>query len=378
VLERTETQIEGLPVLAPTIDIVSIGAGGGSIARLDETGALRVGPDSAGARPGPACFGLGGTEPTVTDAHVILGWLDPETFLGSRMHLDAGAAGRAIDDRIGGPLHLPTHLTADGIVRIAEFAMANAISSMTVERGADPRDFALYAYGGGGGLFAAPVADELEIPIVVIPREPAAFSAWGMLGADIRFDAAATIVARLDADAIDRAVKEVDALRDRLLTEFEGRGTPRTTVRIGSFAELRFEGQEHTVGVPFDPEGGAEFVESLRARFVERHRRLYGHGDPKAAIEIVAVRGRATVPTEPPRWPTWTVTGNGEAEVRRPVYFRGAGGWLDTAVYVRDHLAAGRVVDGPAIIREWSSTAILPPGWTARTDDLGNLLLERS
>ena len=181
VQERTETEIAGLPVLAPTVDVTSIGAGGGSVAWIDELGALRVGPASAGARPGPACFGFGGEEPTVTDCHLLLGGLDPERFLGSRMQLDVGAAERAIAEKIAMPLAMPVGEAAEGVLRIVETSMANAIHSMTVERGIDPRGFTLYAYGGGGGLFAAATATELDIATIVVPRAPANFSAWGIL-----------------------------------------------------------------------------------------------------------------------------------------------------------------------------------------------------
>ena len=197
ILERTETKIARRPIVGPTIDIVSIGAGGGSIAWIDHRGALQVGPRSAGASPGPACFGLGGTEPTVTDCHLLLGRLDPANFLGARMLLDAAAAERAVET-IAGPLGLDIEQAALGTLAIAETNMTYAIRGITVERGLDPREFAMLSYGGGGGLFAAAVADELEIPTVVVPRAPANFSAWGILTSDYREDAALTRVLALD------------------------------------------------------------------------------------------------------------------------------------------------------------------------------------
>ena len=209
VQERTESEIAGLPVLAPTVDVASIGAGGGSIAWIDDLGGLRVGPVSAGARPGPACFGFGGVEPTVTDCHLVLGRLDPDRFLGSRMHLDLDAAEQAISERVATPLGMRIEDAAEGVLRIVETAMANAIHSMTVERGIDPRTFALYAYGGAGGLFAAATATELDIPTIVVPREPATFSAWGILGSEYREDVSTTRVLqsrrRSDAERCRRA-----------------------------------------------------------------------------------------------------------------------------------------------------------------------------
>ncbi len=197
ILERTETKIARRPIVGPTIDIVSIGAGGGSIAWIDHRGALQVGPRSAGASPGPACFGLGGTEPTVTDCHLLLGRLDATNFLGARMVLDPVAARRAVET-VAGPLGLDVEQAALGTLAIAETNMTYAIRGITVERGLDPREFAMLSYGGGGGLFAAAVADELEIPTVVVPRAPANFSAWGILTSDYREDAALTRVLALD------------------------------------------------------------------------------------------------------------------------------------------------------------------------------------
>lgn len=247
VQEGTETEIAGLPVLAPTVDVTSIGAGGGSIAWIDDLGALRVGPRSAGARPGPACFGFGGEEPTVTDCHLVLGRLDPERFLGSRMRLDVATAERAIADRVGTPLGLSLEGAAEGVLRIAETAMANAIHSMTVERGIDPRGFTLYAYGGGGGLFAAATAAELDIATIVIPREPATFSAWGILASEYREDASTTRVLRLDDEAMRSATAELGSLGTDVVERLTDLGFASDRVEVERRADLRFEGQEHTV-----------------------------------------------------------------------------------------------------------------------------------
>ena len=378
VQERTETEIAELPVLAPTIDVASIGAGGGSIAWIDELGALRVGPKSAGARPGPACFGFGGREPTVTDCHLLLGRLDPRRFLGSRMLLDVGAAERAVADGVATPLGMRVDEGAEGVLRIVETAMANAIHSMTVERGIDPRAFALYAYGGGGGLFAAATATELDIDTIVVPREPANFSAWGILASEYREDVSTTRVLRLDDDAMRSSVAELGSLGAVVVERLDDLGIPRDRVEVERRADLRFEGQEHTVTVDIDPAWGSGDAAALRAAFVARHRRLYGHGDLEAVVELVTVRCRGVVPAEEPRWPRWAVTSDAAPRSERPVFFRESGAAVPTAIYDRDSLAVNQPLVGPAIVEEWTSTTLVPPGWTVRTDTLGNLMLART
>ncbi len=378
VQERTETEIAGLPVLAPTVDVTSIGAGGGSIAWIDELGALRVGPGSAGARPGPACFGFGGEEPTVTDCHLLLGRLDPGRFLGSRMQLDAGAAERAVAEKVATPLGMPIEEAAEGVLRIVETSMANAIHSMTVERGIDPRGFTLYAYGGGGGLFAAATAAELDIGTIVVPREPANFSAWGILASEYREDVSTTRVLRLDDEAMRSSVAELGSLGAEVVERLKDLGFASDRVVVERRADLRFEGQEHTVTVDLDPDWGSGDVAALRAAFVARHRRLYGHGDQDAVVELVTVRCRGVVPADEPRWPRWAVTSDATPRAERPVFFREAGAPVPTAIYERDSLAVDQPVTGPAIVEEWTSTTLVPPGWTVRTEPLGNLVLMRT
>ena len=375
--ERTEMEIAGLPVLAPTVDVTSIGAGGGSVAWIDELGALRVGPRSAGARPGPACFGFGGDEPTVTDCHLVLGRLDPDRFLGSRMVLDVAAAVHAITEHVAGPLGLDLEEAADGILRIAETAMADAIHSVTVERGIDPRTFVLYAYGGGGGLFAASTAVELDIGTIVVPRSPATFSAWGILTSEHREDASTTRVAPLDGSAMPGVLAELGSLRLEVIERLAALGFSSDQVRAEPRADLRFEGQEHTVTVDVDPAWGTGDADALHDAFVTRHRQLYGHGDADALVELVTLRCRGVVPGEELPRPRWTVTTEIGPRSERPVLFREAGGAISTQVLDRDSLAVGQAVRGPAIIEEWSSTILVPPGWAAHTDQEGHLVLTR-
>jgi N-methylhydantoinase A len=374
VQERTETDVDGLPVLAPTVDVVSIGAGGGSIAWFDDTGALRVGPLSAGARPGPACFGFGGDEPTVTDCQLVLGRLDSERFLGSRMKLDSAAAERAVHERIASRLGMSTREAALGVLTIAENAMANAIHSMTVERGLDPRDFFLYAYGGGGGLFAAVTAGELGIGSVVTPRGPANFSAWGISASAHREDASTTRARRLDADAMEAALVELGSLHEEVIRRLEGLRSAGHEIRIESRIDVRFQGQEHTVTIEVEPDWGRGDTGALADRFVDRHRQLYGHGDRGAALELVTMRCRGTLPVPEPTWPEWPIRNPTQPRGERGVSF-GAEGPVPTSIYDRDRLAVDQQVKGPAVIEEWTSTTLVPPGWAARTDRLGNLVL---
>ncbi len=372
--ERNRTDVDGLPVIAPTVDVVSIGAGGGSIAWFDDTEALRVGPVSAGARPGPACFGLGGEEPTVTDCQVVLGHLDPERFLGSRMQLDVTAAERAVHDRIASKLGMSTREAARGVMTIAESTMANALHSMTVERGLDPRDFALYAYGGGGGLFAAATAAELGIGTSVIPRHPANFSAWGISAAGHREDASTTRVRSLNEGSLGVALAELESLREDLVQRLDEPGSTGHAILIERRADLRFDGQEHTVTVEVEPDWTGADVAALADRFVDRHRQLFGHGQRGASIQLVTVRRRAIVPAREPRWPERPTTAPAQARGVREVDL-GAGHPVQSSVFDREALAVDQRVRGPAVIEEWSSTTLVPPGWVARADETGNLLL---
>jgi N-methylhydantoinase A len=379
ILERTDTKVGGRPVVGAGIDIVSIGAGGGSIAWIDHRGAVKVGPQSAGAHPGPACFGHGGEEPTVTDCHLVLGRLDPANFLGARMQLDVGAAERAIEERIADRIGATREQAADGILAIAETNMTYAIRAITVERGLDPREFTLVAYGGGGGLFAAATAQELEVPTVVIPRHPANFSAWGILTSDYRDDAAHTRVRALREDALDGFVADLRELARRATTDLVEYGFDEQRLEYQYRTDARYAGQEHTITVPLDSDwvgDGSTLLAGLRDRFVGLHQQLYGHGEADAPIEVVTTRCRAIASVEHPRFGEWVVDEPGAPTGERPVYFRDAGEFLDTPVYDRSKLARDQRVEGPAIVEEWTSTIVVPPGWSARTDSLGNVILE--
>ncbi|PXY18103.1 hypothetical protein BAY59_34835 [Prauserella coralliicola] len=379
ILERSETAVAGRPILGPTIDIVSIGAGGGSIAWIDHRGVLQVGPRSAGAHPGPAAFGLGGAEPTVTDAHLLLGRLDPQRFLGSRMQLSLDAAAAAMRSRIAEPLGLSVEEAAAGTLAIAETSMTYAIRAVTVERGLDPRDFVMYSYGGGGGLFAAAVAGHCEVGKVVIPRAPANFSAWGILSSDYREDAVLTRVMALEESRRAEIVTILTSLAGQAADQVAQYGFTGDSLITTYQLDVRYAGQDATIPVPVEPgwlDSGAGLLSRVREGFVHAHRQLYGHGAMDADLELVHCRARVVGPVTAPDWPLWTNEVTAQPREIRKVYF--GQGPVDTAIYERDALAVGQSVPGPAVVEEWTTTTVVPPGWLLEVDELGNMIITRS
>jgi N-methylhydantoinase A len=380
VLERTETVVEGRPIMGPIIDIVSIGSGGGSIAWIDHRGALQVGPKSAGADPGPVAFGKGGTEPTVTDAHLLLGRLDPERFLGSRMRLDLEAASEAMRTHVADPLELTVEEAAAGALAIATTSMTYAIRGITVERGLDPREFVMYSYGGGGGLFAADVAEHSEVGRVIVPRAPANFSAWGILTSDYREDAVRTRVMTLDETTIEDVRDTLRELVDHAATAVRGYGFDDASLEESFHLDLRYAGQDSTVQVSVDADwlgDGEELLSRSRNAFVMAHRQLYGHGDMDAKLELVHCRAHVVGRVDAPVWPRWSIGEPARPREVRPVYFHQADGLAETAVFDREELAVGQQVSGPAIVEEWTTTTLVPPGWHLAVDELGNLVITR-
>ncbi len=381
ILETTQTEVGGRPIIGPIIDMVSIGAGGGSIAWIDDLGAVQVGPRSAGAFPGPAAFGFGGVEPTVTDCHLVLGRLDPENFLGARMKLSRELAEQALRARIAEPAGLGVDEAARGILEIAETNMTYAIRALTVERGLDPREFVVLSYGGGGGLFAAAVAEELDIGTVVIPRAPANFSAVGILISDYREDAAITHVQPLDASTCASIRAELKKVVEQAKEELFEFGFGGASLDLLHRADVRYEGQDDSLTVPLEPEWLDDdelLLTGLRERFVSLHRQFFGYGEVDAPLELVAARCRTIGRVPHPTFLEWPVTSPGGARSSRPVYFRTEGGFVDAPVFDRETLAVDQVVQGPAIIEEWTTTIVVPPGWSLQTERLGNLVLTRS
>lgn len=372
----SETYLEGFPVLMPIVNIHTIGAGGGSIAWL-EAGGLRVGPRSAGAEPGPACYGRGGSEPTVTDANVVLGRIDPANFLGGEMQLDAEAA-RQVMTGLSEALGLSVEALAEGIIDIVNAKMANAIRAITVERGIDPRQFALVAFGGAGPVHAVFLAKELSIPQVVVPFSPGTFSAWGMLHTNIRHDLVQSFyhpVTGVQADQLESIFNQIEAEgRDILRGERVG----EAAMQFVRTADMRYVGQEYFVNIPLPERVSPADYEALPERFHAAYLARYGHSNPEEAIEFVNLRVSA-IGKLPRRTLQAATTGGSrlvEPASRRQVVF-GREAW-DTGVFDRTGLVPGDCFAGPAIIEEASCTTVIPPGFDAAVDAYGNIIITRA
>jgi N-methylhydantoinase A len=352
------------------VDIHVIGAGGGSIA-WEEAGAVRVGPKSAGSVPGPACYGRGGTEPTVSDANLVLGRLDSSNFAGGSMTLDKDKARQAVG-ALGARFGFSTEAMAQGIIDIINAKMADAIRTITIRRGIDPRDFALVAYGGAGPAQAVALAQQLDIREVLIPVMPGAFSAWGMLQTDVRHDFKMTHYGFWDQiDASDLAEKFA-ALEGEGTRYLRTEGFGDAEMSFERFADFRYHGQEYVLTIPV--QAGAIDMAAVRAAFDEAYDRQYGHSSPEAQVEVANLRVAALGTLERPRIPDPAVLGRTAPRTRR-VYFDGAE--HDSAVVNRDEFAKGQIIQGPAIIEEATATTILPPDWCAEVITGGQLLLTR-
>jgi len=368
-----ESAIDRWPILAPMIEILSIGAGGGSIASVDAGGALRIGPESAGAEPGAVCYGRGGTEPTVTDANLVLGRLDPLRFLAGEMALDVAGAERALRERVAQPLGLDVPAAAEGIIRIASTTMAKAMRSILVERGHDPRDFTLMAFGGAGGLHAGVLMRELGIPRAVVPNNPGALSAIGMLATDVRHDHARTHVRAL-AETSPEELRAIFAELEReALATVADEGEAADAV-VSHSLDLRYLGQEYHLNLPVVPR--ALDFDDLARRLHEAHERTYGYATPEFPVQLAHLRVAVVSATTRPELPTYPRRDGGAAPVRtlRRVFFTDLGA-VETPVYDVDELRAGDVFAGPAIIEDPRSTVVVLPGQNASVDALRDIVL---
>ncbi len=380
-LEKGETTIGRRPVLQPTIDIVSIGAGGGSIAWIDGEEGLQVGPRSAEAHPGPACFGLGGEEPTVTDAQVVLGYLDPDFYLGSRMELDPAAARNAIESHIAGPLNMELSAAASGIIQLTNMNMTHAIRRITIERGHDPREFSLLCHGGGGGLFAGALMRELELQRAIIPVDPATFSAWGLLTAAYREDSVRTLVRSLDELAGGELADLLADLTGDALGKLRAGGIETEEARLHHYGDMRYSGQEHTVRVLILEEDLAEGdLVALRGRFDALHEQAYAHALPDHAVELVNLRALAELPTLSPRIGALSEReGPLEPKGLRQIWLASADSPLDCPldcpIYDRHRLGPGDRLPGPTIVEEWTSTTLVGSDQQLDVDAYGNLIV---
>jgi N-methylhydantoinase A len=379
----SQAEIAGLPIGVPMLDIHTVGAGGGSIARFDAAGALRIGPESAGADPGPICYGRG-TQPTVTDANLLLGRLQPQRFLGGDFTLDLERTGRLVAEWLKrcAPQFTPEQFAA-GVVRVVNSTMEKAIRVVSIERGYDPRDFTLVAFGGAGGLHACELAEALSIQRVMIPTLPGALSAFGILVSDVVKDYSRTVLWRV-ADKLpsERLEPEFAALRRRAEADFRLEDW-RGTVTHQRSADVRYHGQGYELSIPY--------TRNLIRDFRREHQRRYGYSYPARDVELVTLRLRSLIASPQARIATDTTTTHGATAAparpgrsrlgaalhpRVPVIF--AGKKITATVHSRDSLKIGNEYRGPAIVTEYSATTVLPPGTHFWRDKRGGLLIERS
>ena len=381
-VEVTQGQIEGRTVYAPMVDVEAVSAGGGTIARVDAGGLLRVGPDSAGSDPGPACYGRGGKDATITDADMALGYLDPDYFLGGAMSLDPAAAERALMDGVGRPLGSRSPQEAAwGIVKVIEVKMADRILALASEKGISLREFSLVAGGGAGPLRSAGVAEELGIGRIIVPPRPGAFSALGLLCSDVVHDYVWTSVSELESTPVGELNRQFARLEQQALADVEEEGLPTRRARLKREADVRYVGQGFELRVPVRKGTLADGAKrEIRRRFEARHQRLYGHSAPNEAVEIVSFRVRTVVPT--PKMQTGRAAA--AAQVRRSaakpagqrqMYFGGDA--VAGAVYYRNGLSAGDRFDGPAVVYQEDSTTVVPPDWRAEVDGHANIIMTR-
>jgi N-methylhydantoinase A len=373
----TEYRIErdqhhaGYPIKVPVVDIVEIGAGGGSIAWIDDGGALKIGPKSAGAVPGPACYGNGGTEPTVTDANLIAGRINPDYFLGGEIPVSIELARQATEP-IAAALGVTVDEAALGIIRLANANMINALKLVSVRRGYDPRDYAMIAFGGGGAMHAAALATELHVGTVIVPPAPAHFSAWGMLMTDPMQDFIQTALTSAKPENQERIASIFADMEAEARQFFANAGYDGGQVTTERYGDMRYHGQEHTVQVPFPAD--LVDVDAVNAAFHALHERAYTFR-LESPTEIVNFHLVARVAIPKPSLTGTVTTGSGRPKGRRLVDFDESGR-LETTIYERADLIPGEPVEGPAVIEEPASTTVIHPGQRVMVDSIGNLRIE--
>ena len=372
----TDSQIGDFPLIVPAIDVTSIGAGGGSIASADETGVLKVGPQSAGAEPGPACYGRGGTQPTVTDAYVLSGLIAPDEFLGGQFRLSPELAERALAG-LGARLGLDPQATAAGTLRVATANMYAQFLPLMAQHGVDHRQFALLAYGGAGPTHAFLLAREVGIRAVVVPPSPGTLCALGCLLADLRADYVRTVYADLSDGVVEALVDNLADLERQALAWLEEERVPPAERDLIRTADLRYKGQSFEVAVRL-PRGGPEGLRELPALFHARHRAVYGFADESAPVELINLRVQAVGSVrKPDRLAPRELGGSQSARrsvSRRTITLDGVS--LEADVHRRDDLPVGAVVDGPAIVVQYDSTVVVPPDWRLMVDPSLSLIGE--
>ena len=371
------SEVDRWPIMAPMIEILAIGAGGGSIGWMDAGGGLRVGPQSAGADPGPVCYNRGGTEPTVSDACVVLGRLDPDYFLGGEMDLNVDGAHQVVETKVAQALKMNKFEAAAGILTVVTANMAKAMRQILVARGLDPRDFTLMAFGGAGGMVAGDLLRVSEVKRAVVPNNPGALCAIGMLVTDFRHDASATMVRSLDKADADEVMALYKELEKKAVGQLLSEGVVSGDVDVERYIDVRYIGQEYYLRIPV---GEARLdVTKLGDDFNDEHERNYGYATREFPCELVNLRVTALGRVERPTFPDYPKRkesdGPLEPSMRRAVYFDG--GFVDTGIYKVDTLRAGDTIDGPAVIEDPRSTVVIQTGQHARVDQLRNIHLER-
>jgi N-methylhydantoinase A len=373
----TQGEIDRLPVRVPMIEIRTIGAGGGSIARLRSGGQVTVGPESAGARPGPVCYGRGGVEPTVTDANLLLGRLDPAFFLGGAMALDLDGAKAAMQDKIAGPLSLSVEAAAEGILRITDTRLAAAIRVSLFEKGLDPRDFTLLSFGGAGSVHACAVADELSIRRIVFPVDASTLSAAGILGADIAHAFARSGVRLLHAGALPVIADLAAAMRGEAAARLSQDGIPESGRDLRLSIDLRYKGQAFELTVPWDGDGfDRDGLAAVSERFHREHEQRFSYANRDDIVEMVTLRLDAIGRLSRQSQAAADAEGDERPTSRRNVF---AGGrWHDVPVWRRAAIGGDSAIAGPAIVEEDYTTVFIAPGWTLRRGPAGHLVATRS
>jgi len=372
----------GYALSTPALDIVEAGAGGGSIAWIDDSGALRVGPVSASADPGPACYARGGKRPTITDANVVLGYMNPQAIAGGTVAIDRNAALDTINRELAAPLGLSVQETAYGIYQVANAAMTRAIRAVTTERGRDPRDYTLVGFGGSGPIHAADLAASLGMKRVFIPLYPGLFSAMGLMMADLRYDYVQSIPGRLDAIDVAILQRNYDALAARVLAEVAKENVDPATVKLERFLDLRYQRQSSEITIPVPHALPVTSLASMMAElFHADHQRNYGYRRENESIAVVNLRLKAFAPTQSLGFKELAASfhvsaarENAKEEVRL-AYFGSTLGEQPTRILSRAALTRG-AIRGPLILEEFDTTVVVPPGWTASIDELGNIVLD--
>jgi len=372
-VRRPESEIDGLPLRIRLLDIETIGAGGGSIARLDAGGALRVGPESAGSTPGPICYGRGGTGITVSDANAVLGRLDPNHFLGGSMTLDLTSAQAAIST-LATDMQLSVDAAAAGIINIANVSIDRAVRRVSVARGYDPREFTLMAFGGAGPLHACEVAAHLDIPRVLIPRYPGVLCAFGLLVADVALDYSRSVLGLFTNDTPAKLDALVADMLVQAKTELAQEGIAETDMVFRPTVDMRYQGQAYELSVPVQSEPNNQL--SLVDLFHNLHEQTYGHALPDRAVEIVNLRLQAIGLVDKPELLAESPTENTSPDSALLGHKTAASG-EQMALYERDKLPIGATFEGPALTFQFDSTVYIASGWRAKVDGYRNLILER-